>query len=128
MSNPQVMLIGVPDTYRCTACNAHGVRLWRQYQTVADAVRLLCATCAEENQRIISEPGWRSPYARGEGDQIGWLVPAVPTYDDTFWGYPSFPHHAALWWHALPCASACLARRCSRSAYLCGRISASGTP
>jgi len=36
-------------------------------------------------------------------DQIGWLVPAVPTPDgESFWGYTSVPQDACQWWHALP--------------------------
>lgn len=36
-------------------------------------------------------------------DQIGWLVPAVPTKEnDTFWGYSSVPENGCNWWDNLP--------------------------
>ncbi len=36
-------------------------------------------------------------------DQIGWLVPAVPTKEgDTYWGYTSVPQAGVKWWERLP--------------------------
>ena len=36
-------------------------------------------------------------------DQIGWLVPAVPSEEgDTFWGYMSVPQAGCDWWDRLP--------------------------
>ena len=36
-------------------------------------------------------------------DQIGWLVPAIPTPDnETFWGYTSVPSHSVVWWWSVP--------------------------
>ena len=104
-----------PLDYHCDGCKAHGVKLWRDYQTFADRSRLLCADCAEVDQRKLKaveqpnpDPDWTSPYSRGEGDQIGWLIPAVPTeatdkhWPNTFWGYTSVPAAACQWWRALP--------------------------
>jgi hypothetical protein len=46
-------------------------------------------------------------------DQIGWMVPAVPTPDgDTFWGYTSVPLEGVLWWKALPTDPTVLALVC----------------
>lgn len=38
-----------PEGYRCSnpKCKSpHGVKLWRQYQTIASEVELLCGPCA----------------------------------------------------------------------------------
>jgi len=95
------------ERYRCDGCGAHGVKLWRDYQTFADRTRLLCADCAEVDQRKSharrGEADWKSPYSQGYGDQIGWLIPAVPTEEgDTFWGYTSVPPAGCAWWKGLP--------------------------
>ncbi len=80
--------------YRCSQCDAAGCKLWRQYQTFADEIQLLCASCAERDQKREWDPA--------KGDQIGWLVPAVPTVDGyTYWGYTSVPSEGVHWWHSL---------------------------
>lgn len=107
---------GAPESYRCSKCSAHGCKLWRQYQTFANHVELLCAACAVQNQHRAEEHATSVPKsvdaidadgrwenARGSrGDQIGWLVPAVPTEDKTFWGYTSVPSDGIAWWRRLP--------------------------
>lgn len=96
-----------PKGYVCSKCQAKGVKLWRQYQTFADNIELMCAACAANNQsKDISTMG-KDGRHKGEfgieSDQIGWLVPAVPTVEgDTFWGYSSVPQDGCDWWHALP--------------------------
>lgn len=93
----------VPNDYKCDDCDAHGVRLWREYQTIASVTPLLCAHCAEENQKKNHKPGWKSPFSQGNGDQIGWLIPAVPVQgNDTYWGYTSVPQPGVIWWKNLP--------------------------
>lgn len=96
----------VPPKYFCSNCSAYGIKLWRQYQTFACNVDLLCADCAIKKQKknfVIDEDG---TYANDKGirsDQIGWLVPAVPTEDEeTFWGYASVPQNGVEWWKNLP--------------------------
>lgn len=42
---------GVPEDYRCSRCGKGDVKLWRQYQTFADHIKLLCLTCAEADQK-----------------------------------------------------------------------------
>lgn len=98
-----------PAGYRCARCGATGCKLWRQYQTLADRIELLCAIHAAENQgkdiatldkrgTIVSDvlPAVRC-------DQIGWLVPAVPTEEgDAYWGYTSVPTAGCAWWARLP--------------------------
>lgn len=89
--------------YACTGCGAVGVRLWRQYQTVLEAIRLLCRPCAELDQGTTVDE---------RGLAIGWLVPACPSKpvgddhalpeDATFWGYSSVPLDVAVWWHKRP--------------------------
>lgn len=86
-----------PENYKCSVCNASDVKLWRQYNTCADYIELMCRTCAlkvqKETELSLSEfPG---------SDAIGWMVPAVPC-DDTYWGYTSVPKEGCDWWNALP--------------------------
>lgn len=86
--------------YTCEDCGVSGVRLWREYNTFLNHIRLRCRSCAILNQKGKASNCWTSePF----GDQIGWLVPAVPTVElDTFWGYSSVPQDRVDWWHALP--------------------------
>lgn len=83
--------------YKCAICGIDGVRLWRDYNTCANAVDLRCAGCA---MKYAKKDGF---FDFAEGDQIGNLVPAVPTEDgSTFWGYTSVDGEGVLWWNALP--------------------------
>lgn len=87
-----------PSLYACTACDQRGVRLWRDYNTAATAVEMKCVKCAE--------PDAVKRASLIECDQIGGLVPAIPTEDgDTFWGYSSVPSAGVEWWYRLPCAA-----------------------
>jgi hypothetical protein len=91
--------------YVCSKCGAEGVKLWRQYQTVAENIKLLCGECALKDQGIdgpIDKEGRiESAFGGMMTDQIGWLVPAIPT-DGTFWGYTSVPQDGIIWWKFLP--------------------------
>ncbi len=86
----------IPRFYRCKDCGKHGVKLWRQYQTFAEHIRLLCVDCAEFNQNRKID--------LSDHDQCGWLVPAVPTFEKNapYWGYTSVPPEGVAWWKALP--------------------------
>jgi hypothetical protein len=87
-----------PPGYSCEGCAAHGVKLWREYSRSVSAQTLLCATCAEVEQQ--KPRGFA--LAAGNGDQIGWRVPAVPFEDgETFWGYSSVPADGVAWWKSL---------------------------
>lgn len=89
-----------PAGYSCSKCGVSSVKLWRQYQTLADQIELLCLECACKDQDKDPAEVWK------RSDQIGWLVPAVPTEDgDTFWGYTSVPQTGCVWWHRLEPAS-----------------------
>lgn len=107
----------VPPQYHCGKCGAHGVKLWREYQTFLENQTLMCAACACEEQsnkeRTFSitqdEKGHVSvtrtpdPYGIQGGDQIGWRIPAVPTEDgQTYWGYCSIGSGGVAWWERLP--------------------------
>jgi hypothetical protein len=96
----------VPEGYRCTACGASGSKLWRDYNTCADVTDLLCAVCAGKRYDVdVSKIDHRGTIRgrRGRTDQIGRLVPAVPTEDgETFWGYTSVPEEGCRWWADLP--------------------------
>jgi hypothetical protein len=96
-----------PEDYCCSNCGASGVKLWRQYQTFLDHIKLFCAACACESQgkeNLVDSDGMR-PSDLGNGmktDQIGWLVPAVPTEDgENYWGYTSVPKAGVKWWKSL---------------------------
>ena len=41
----------IPEDYKCDGCGIHGVKLWREYQTIASQTKLLCANCAENDQK-----------------------------------------------------------------------------
>jgi hypothetical protein len=106
-----------PLGYVCADCGARGCKLWREYQTFLEHQVLRCAPCAGKSQktdvssmdaagrRAIPESESR-PLAGTRTDQIGWLVPAVPTPDGaSYWGYTSVPEAGCAWWRALPLAS-----------------------
>lgn len=104
---------GAPPEYRCCKCGAHGVKLWRLYQTIASHCELMCAECSVEDQKkrdattvprsaenIGDDGRWQGHY--GRGDQIGWRVPAVPDEEGvSFWGY-TVPEAGVQWWRRLP--------------------------
>lgn len=110
-----------PKGYACGVCGRAGVKLWREYQTFLDHQTLSCVDCAlkraEENNKDGKGCRYQGP-ADVQGmvtvhysvhgashltDQIGWLVPAVPTEDgETFWGYSSVPQPGVEWWKRLP--------------------------
>lgn len=93
--------------YRCSKCNAHGCKLWRDYNS--GFPRLMCCDCAgqaqDKNVSEIDATG-RYPYKPGSAartDQIGWMVPAVPDEEGNgYWGYSSVPERGVQWWAALP--------------------------
>lgn len=95
----------VPPEYQCSVCGACGIKLWCQYQTFPDHIHLLCGAHALADQKLngsISEDGYRET-DYGPCDQIGWLVPAVPTEDgETYWDYMSVPELGVKWWRNLP--------------------------
>jgi hypothetical protein len=97
--------------YTCARCPAAGVKLWRQSHTFADCVELLCVDCACQDEGVdaatVGEDGRRrlKMYGHycGRTDQIGGLVPAVPTEKGaTYWGYTSVPQDRCDWWDRLP--------------------------
>lgn len=96
----------VPKDYTCEKCGAHGVKLWREYNTFLSSQHYTCAKCSFEVQEKpvmpVDEYGqYEGKY--GPSDQIGWLVPAIPTEDETtFWGYSSVPQEGCEWWYRLP--------------------------
>ena len=91
----------VPAGYKCDACGATGIKLWRQYQTCAP--RLLCAPCACKDQGKPDDVNASGCRGRRGGDQIGWYVPAVPDEEGVgYWGYSSVPQAGVTWWQRLP--------------------------
>ena len=97
----------IPQDYSCSNCGKHGIKLWRQYQTFACNIDLLCCDYDARNQKKkckFSEDGKHfDKEVEMSIDQIGWLVPAVSTEEnDTFWGYTSVPQDGVNWWKSLP--------------------------
>jgi hypothetical protein len=94
--------------YICKKCGAKDCKLWRQYSTFLSHIELLCADCAVKDQKIPKEfsvldaRGHRPSDISGTTDQIGWLVPAVPDGEGSFWGYSSVPQDRVDWWRKLP--------------------------
>lgn len=74
-----------PKGYVCYDCEARGVKLWRQYQTFADHVQLLCMDCACKAQKLTRYPteDGKSLYT---GELHHWYrTPDMPP--DHWWGY-----------------------------------------
>jgi len=89
-----------PKGYVCSVCGDSGVRLWRQSNTIASCIELMCRGCALKNQ---TGKGHMQGLEGIKTDCIGWLVPAVPTEEgNTFWGYTSVPPSGVKWWYSLP--------------------------
>lgn len=94
----------------CGSCGARNCKLWRLSNTFLEHQSLYCVDCA-----LTDQAQWLSPNDGpvdlsgcrktdyGSSDQIGGLVPAVPTSDgSTFWGYTSIPSTGVKWWKELP--------------------------
>ena len=95
MSFDYLNLGSTPDSYVCK-CGASGVRLYRQYQTFADQIKLLCRSCAMKDQK-------EKEFLSDSEHSIGLLVAAVPTLEnDTYWGFTSVPDDGVTWWDTLP--------------------------
>ncbi len=110
-------LKSAPNGYACHTCKATNCKLWREYNTFLSHQSLRCSVCALAREssakctyEAIDNNGRleRTYYLNGEkrwtstSDQIGWLVPAVPTEEgDTYWGYTSVPPEGVIWWRSL---------------------------
>jgi hypothetical protein len=80
--------------YACKDCGAKEVKLWRDYSSFHVHLRCLACACKDQGKTGFDEK-FKS------GDQIGWLVPAVPDGEGNFWGYTSVPQDLVDWWHSL---------------------------
>jgi hypothetical protein len=97
-----------PNTYHCRGenCSKHRVKLWRNYQSFRQT--LLCVDCAAKDQDKtlpdLDGNGTHTGSSTGQRtDQIGWLVPAIPTEDgEGFWSYGAIPDPGYSWWQRLP--------------------------
>lgn len=89
-------------TYQCDSCKKDGIKLWRDYQTFADYVKLTCAACLAPDVQVGEDGMWQEPGEHGmRTDQLKGKVPAVPV-GDSYWGYSSVPSQDLEWWLALP--------------------------
>lgn len=96
-----------PLPYVCSKCGVEGVKLWRQWNTMASDINLLCAMCAshdqEERLTDLDERGYHTDEWSSRSCLIGSLAPAVPTEEgDTYWGFTSVPDGPLNWWYSLP--------------------------
>lgn len=92
-----------PEGYECFACDARGVKLWRESETFLGSLSLACAACSCAEIGIANEVDADGRRVHARTDQIGRRVPAVPTEDGTtFWGYTSVPEAGVTWWRTLP--------------------------
>ncbi|HUU86766.1 MAG TPA: hypothetical protein VMX17_03340 [Candidatus Glassbacteria bacterium] len=107
ITREQLYNIDKKRPYKCSKCNLENVKLWRQYNTLACYIELLCAKCA--TSEFVDENG-RSLCGlinmktdQIENEEYGSLVPAIPTADgtDTYWGYTSVPENGVIWWKSL---------------------------
>jgi hypothetical protein len=93
-----------PEGYRCMRCPATGVKLWRDSSMFLSHIDLYCRDCAEKDQEETIDKLGSSDL--NDSDQLGNLVPAVPTVDgSTFWAYTSVPQDGVAWWYSLPTRS-----------------------
>lgn len=106
----------VPKAYKCAKCEAHGCKLYREYQSWHPV--LMCAPCTSEKMKEIQRKhaGYEGDYGietldavglrdtkHGKTDQIGLYIPAVPDEEGAgFWGYTSIPQAGCDWWRNLP--------------------------
>jgi hypothetical protein len=95
-----------PSEYKCDACGAKGCKLWRRGSVFGESIYLWCCDCAQKEECLsgpVKANGKVHDALAGWTDQIGSLVPAVPTEDgEDFWGYSSVPKTGASWWKGLP--------------------------
>jgi len=99
----------VPAAYICSRCHVPGLKLWRQYNTMTNHLKLVCARCADPKTAVDRSGCHKDRYGQ-KSDQLtdiigttGSLVPAVPTVEgDSYWGYTSVPLAGCVWWKALP--------------------------
>lgn len=108
--------INYREDYVCSGCESRSVKLWRDYNTFSSNCELKCAECAtpaqveyetthytEQNRSFLGALDPDGLFMFRSGDQLGGLVPAIPTSDgETFWGYTSVPTEDVLWWYGLP--------------------------
>jgi len=87
--------------YVCSGCKRRGLKLWRDYNTCASSCELKCVDCAtpaqveyeaknytDSNREFLGALDPDGLFMFRSGDQLGGLVPAIPTPEgDTFWGY-----------------------------------------
>lgn len=103
----------LPDSvlqkYKCSFCQAQGVKLWREMGTDD---RGWCGACAQiyikldkidADGRIESDviPGIKTDQLHRRGGEKT-LLPFVPDKDGSTWAYTSVPPAGVLWWRNLP--------------------------
>ena len=103
----------------CLACGCKDEN--KERTPTADGRSLHTGVVQHWYRTASDQPGWGRGYDPKNGvpadavktwsegercDQIGNLVPAIPTEDgETFWGYSSVPQDGCEWWYRLPYAA-----------------------
>ena len=94
-----------PVKYKCGKCGAFGVKLWRDMTFFASSVDLRCASCLDQGE-VDAQGYFNGKYGKTDQcdtDELGSMLPAVPTEDEeSYWGYSSVPQAGVLWWRNLP--------------------------
>lgn len=97
----------VPADYLCKICRATGIKLWRD-TGFAGPFDLSCFNCACQVLGPL-RPDDSGDFRAHTSDQLGNLVPAVPTKDGLgYWGYSAVPDDAVDWWYSLPNRPGCV--------------------
>jgi len=78
-----------PKGYECSVCAAHGVKLWREYQTCADYTSLFCLVCAQADQKKTGYRGTEDGKSLYTGVIKHWYQD-----DETHWT----ANGAQQWW------------------------------
>lgn len=86
------------ENYKCSVCGISGIKLWREVAFCLP-VDLFCIEYGKKNQNL-PDWNWMNQW-NTRSDQLGNLLPAVPTEDGSYWGYTSVPSNDCRWWHQL---------------------------
>ena len=89
----------LPPNYQCSKCGASDCRLWLDSRAPLTAnTPLFCRDCAEDAQKRVHPPGWKSARRKKGEETIGVHAPAIPLSGG---GYKD-PHHISRaerdWW------------------------------
>lgn len=82
----------IPQTYVCSRCKDHGLKLWRQDNTPVKFLELICARCADPALKVERDGTNKDRYGQLSDqitDRIGTEVAAQPRPMRACWPSPS---------------------------------------